>query len=74
MSFAAVIYMNAPGTASPDKQLIHRTVMVNDVALHFVEIGAGPLILLLHGFPDFLVFLASSARSASRGWLPRRGA
>lgn len=31
----------------------HRTVRANGIALHAVEAGAGPLILLLHGFPEF---------------------
>src|ERR1700704_4607302 len=26
---------------------------VGDVRLHYVEAGAGPLIVLLHGFPEF---------------------
>src|SRR6476659_4871952 len=26
---------------------------VNDVKLHYVEAGDGPLIVLLHGFPEF---------------------
>jgi pimeloyl-ACP methyl ester carboxylesterase len=31
----------------------HRQVRVNGVQLHVVEAGSGPLILLLHGFPEF---------------------
>src|SRR5215212_5053154 len=27
--------------------------VVNDVRLHYVEAGSGPLVLLLHGFPEF---------------------
>jgi epoxide hydrolase 4 len=45
--------MNAFETASSAQQLIHRTVKVGEVALHYVDIGAGPIVLLLHGFPDF---------------------
>jgi epoxide hydrolase 4 len=30
-----------------------RTALVNGVRLHYVEAGAGPLVLLLHGFPEF---------------------
>ena len=29
----------------------HRTVEANGIAIHFVEEGAGPLVILLHGFP-----------------------
>jgi pimeloyl-ACP methyl ester carboxylesterase len=32
---------------------VHRTAVVNDVRLHYVEAGDGPLVLLLHGFPEF---------------------
>lgn len=31
----------------------HGEAVVNGVRLHYVEAGAGPLVLLLHGFPDF---------------------
>ena len=31
----------------------HREAEVNGVSLHYVEAGTGPLVLLLHGFPDF---------------------
>src|SRR5947209_15591419 len=31
----------------------HRRAVVNGVGLHYVEAGAGPLVVLLHGFPEF---------------------
>jgi pimeloyl-ACP methyl ester carboxylesterase len=31
----------------------HRHVVVNGVRLHVVEAGTGPLVVLLHGFPEF---------------------
>src|SRR5438477_525055 len=31
----------------------HRYVVVNGVRLHLVEAGSGPLVVLLHGFPEF---------------------
>jgi haloacetate dehalogenase len=31
----------------------HRTVVVNDVRIHYVIAGAGPPVFLLHGFPEF---------------------
>ncbi|HEX5726755.1 MAG TPA: alpha/beta hydrolase [Longimicrobiaceae bacterium] len=31
----------------------HREAVVNGVRLHWVEQGTGPLVLLLHGFPEF---------------------
>ena len=31
----------------------HREAVVNRVRLHYVEAGGGPLIVLLHGFPEF---------------------
>ncbi len=33
--------------------LTHRYVDLADVRLHCVEVGSGPLVVLLHGFPDF---------------------
>src|SRR5262245_57285261 len=38
--------------SSPESWTHHRAV-VNGVGVHYVEAGAGPLVLLLHGFPDF---------------------
>lgn len=32
---------------------IHKEAVVNGVRLHYVDAGEGPLVLLLHGFPDF---------------------
>ena len=34
-------------------QLAHRYANLGDVRLHYVEAGEGPLVLLLHGFPQF---------------------
>jgi pimeloyl-ACP methyl ester carboxylesterase len=34
-------------------ELRHRQAVVNGVRLHYVEAGSGPLVVLLHGFPDF---------------------
>lgn len=33
--------------------IAHRDVYLNGLRLHFVEAGEGPLILLLHGFPEY---------------------
>ncbi len=34
-------------------ELTHRYANLGDVPLHYVEAGEGPLVLLLHGFPQF---------------------
>jgi epoxide hydrolase 4 len=34
-------------------ELTHRYADLEDVRLHYVEAGEGPLVLLLHGFPQF---------------------
>ena len=31
----------------------HREAVVNGVRLHYAEAGQGPLVVLLHGFPEF---------------------
>jgi len=36
-----------------DGPWIHRTIRANGLALHVAEMGAGPLVLLLHGMPTF---------------------
>jgi pimeloyl-ACP methyl ester carboxylesterase len=36
-----------------EQTLEHRTAHVNGVDLHYVTAGAGPLVVLLHGFPEF---------------------
>ena len=33
-------------------ELAHRYADLGDVRLHYVEAGEGPLVLLLHGFPQ----------------------
>jgi pimeloyl-ACP methyl ester carboxylesterase len=49
-----------PLPGAPDSSVVlvegpwhHRTVRANGIALHVAEAGAGPLVLLLHGFPQF---------------------
>jgi pimeloyl-ACP methyl ester carboxylesterase len=34
-------------------QVQHKQAVVNGVRLHYVEAGTGPLVVLLHGFPEF---------------------
>lgn len=36
-----------------DVPIQHRFVELDDVTLHCVEAGSGPLVVLLHGFPEF---------------------
>src|ERR1700733_9475263 len=33
-------------------ELKHRTVLANGIRIHLVEAGAGPLVLMVHGFPE----------------------
>jgi pimeloyl-ACP methyl ester carboxylesterase len=49
-----------PLPGAPDSSVVlvdgpwaHRTVRANGIALHVAELGSGPLVLLLHGFPQF---------------------
>jgi pimeloyl-ACP methyl ester carboxylesterase len=49
-----------PLPGAPDSSIVlvdgpwtHRIVRANGIALHVAEIGTGPLVLLLHGFPQF---------------------
>src|SRR6478609_3212699 len=37
----------------PELNVTDRTCVVGDVTIHYVEAGRGPLIVLLHGFPEF---------------------
>lgn len=44
-----------PQTAEPvplEPSRIHRSAQLDEVRLHYVDVGRGPLVLLLHGFPD----------------------
>ncbi len=41
-----------PG-ARPEPTLAHEYAKVNGVRLHYVAAGSGPLIVFLHGFPQF---------------------
>src|SRR5687768_17642386 len=36
-----------------DDLVTHRYAPLSDVRLHYVEAGEGPLVILLHGFPEF---------------------
>src|SRR3954447_16345973 len=43
--------MEAP--AATAERWAHREAVVNGLRLHYVEAGTGPLVVLLHGFPEF---------------------
>jgi pimeloyl-ACP methyl ester carboxylesterase len=50
-------------------RLRHRTVAVDGVRLHCVEAGDGPLVVLLHGFPEFWYSWRRQIRDlAAAGW------
>src|SRR5882724_9804489 len=34
-------------------ELAHKTAQIGSTTLHYVEAGEGPLVVLLHGFPEF---------------------
>ena len=36
-----------------ERQIVHRDAAIGSLRLHYVELGEGPLVLLLHGFPEF---------------------
>src|SRR4051794_11858685 len=49
-----------PLPGAPDSSVVlvdgpwtHRIVRANGIALHVAELGTGPLVLLIHGFPQF---------------------
>jgi pimeloyl-ACP methyl ester carboxylesterase len=49
-----------PLPGAPDSAVVlvdgpwaHRVVRANGIALHVTELGSGPLVLLIHGFPQF---------------------
>src|SRR6476659_4747045 len=49
-----------PLPGAPDSSVViidgpwtHRTVRANGIVLHVAEVGTGPLVLLVHGFPQF---------------------
>jgi pimeloyl-ACP methyl ester carboxylesterase len=49
-----------PLPGAPDSSVVlvdgpwtHRTIRANGIALHLAEVGAGPLVLLVHGFPQY---------------------
>src|SRR5947208_1730003 len=58
----------------PPTVVHHRYGVANGVRLHYVEAGAGPLVVLLHGFPDFWYSWRHQIPAlAARGRPPRRG-
>ena len=42
-----------PAAVLDESKLAHRHADLSDVRLHYVEMGEGPLVVLLHGFPEF---------------------
>src|SRR5829696_4914561 len=42
-----------PSTVRIAGPWMHRDISANGIRLHIAELGSGPLVLLLHGFPEF---------------------
>ena len=58
LGYGTLVCMTAPdtGSGSPvriDGPWTHRDVAANGARFHIAEMGDGPLVLLLHGFPQF---------------------
>src|SRR3712207_9128714 len=70
---AAPAPVSTPDEERPDATSVllpgpwtHRDLSANGVRLHVAEAGEGPLVLLLHGFPEFW-WAWRSQRSEERG-------
>ena len=48
--------------------MAHRWIDVGGLRLHYVEAGSGPLVVLLHGFPEFWEACAPDPVLAAAGW------
>lgn len=46
---ASVVRLDLPG----GREVIHRDVAANGARFHIAETGDGPLVMLVHGFPQF---------------------
>ncbi len=51
-SEVATIAEPAPPSKSWDGVIAHQFVETNGIRMHYAEAGAGPLVLLCHGFPE----------------------
>ncbi len=55
-------------------QISHRTIETNGIEMHLAEGGTGPLVVLCHGFPEILVFLAVQIDGSEHAWFEDSGA
>src|SRR5438067_10544269 len=44
--------LSALPVAAQDNELHHRFAQVNRIKMHYAEQGKGPLVVLVHGFPE----------------------
>lgn len=51
--FSAFMTLTAASNAQADEGYEHGFVTNGDVKIHYVTAGEGPLVVMLHGFPDF---------------------
>lgn len=51
-AFAVLASITMTAQAQPNNQIKHRMLEVNGIRMHIAEQGEGPLVLLLHGFPE----------------------
>lgn len=52
---AALLLSSAPASAASDldKRVEHGYADSNGVKIHYASLGKGPLVVMIHGFPDF---------------------
>ena len=53
-------------------QVEHKYADANGVKIHYAALGQGPLVVMIHGFPDFWYIVAQANARARRRRLSRR--
>ena len=49
---SSTLIRGSPQSENVVAEIVHRFVETNGIRMHVAEAGSGPLVLLLHGFPE----------------------
>ena len=52
LTIMCIATLGALPIAAQDEGLHHRFTQVNGIKMHYAELGSGPLVVLVHGFPE----------------------
>ena len=72
LTAVAMVLMAAAAARAAEDPFTHGYADSNGVKIHYATMGSGPLVVMIHGFPDYW-YTWRAADGRARGSVPGRG-